>query len=75
MVWFDPQSKTYFESESRFYGHTKGGGYTCRTVAKKSGFRTDKGNWLEPPPASGAEAFPLPKPPGERSVSSSRRRR
>ena len=44
MVWFNLHSKIYFESGSRFYGHTKDGGYTCRTFADKAGFRENKGN-------------------------------
>ncbi len=44
VVWFNPDSKIYFESGSRFYGKTKAGGFTCRTFADKAGFRANKGN-------------------------------
>jgi hypothetical protein len=44
VVWFNPQSKIYFESGSRFYGKTKAGGYTCRSFAEKSGYQANKGN-------------------------------
>ena len=44
VVWFNPDSKIYFESKSRFYGNTKQGGYTCRSAAEKDGFRANKGN-------------------------------
>lgn len=44
VVWFNPDSKIYFESGSRFYGKTKAGGFTCRAFAEKAGFRANKGN-------------------------------
>ena len=44
VVWFNPDSKIFFESGSRFYGKTKAGGFTCRAFADKSGFRASKGN-------------------------------
>lgn len=44
VVWFNPDSKVYFEHGSRFYGKTKEGGYTCRTAAEKEGFRASKGH-------------------------------
>jgi hypothetical protein len=44
VVWFNPESKIYFEPKSRFFGHTKTGGFTCRTFADKAGFRASKGN-------------------------------
>jgi hypothetical protein len=44
VVWFNPQSKIYFEPSSRFYANTTAGGYTCRTFAEKSGYRASKGN-------------------------------
>lgn len=44
VIWFNPDSKIYFEHGSRFYGKTKAGGYTCRAAAEKEGFRANKGN-------------------------------
>ena len=44
VVWFNPDSKIYFESGSRFYGKTKAGGLTCRAFADKAGFKANKGN-------------------------------
>ena len=44
VVWFNPNSKIYFEGSSRFYANTKDGGYTCRAFADKAGFRANKGN-------------------------------
>jgi hypothetical protein len=44
VVWFNPDSKIYFEGGSRFYGKTKAGGFTCREFADKAGFRANKGN-------------------------------
>ena len=44
VVWFNPDSKIYFAPGSQFYGKTKAGGFTCRAVADKSGFRASKGN-------------------------------
>ncbi len=44
VVWFNPESKIYFESGSRFYGKTKAGGFTCRALADKAGFKANKGN-------------------------------
>jgi hypothetical protein len=44
VVWFNPDSKIYFESGSRFYRNTKAGGLTCRAFADKAGFKANKGN-------------------------------
>ena len=44
VVWFNPDSKIYFDPGSRFYGKTKTGGFTCRAFADKAGFRANKGN-------------------------------
>jgi hypothetical protein len=44
VVWFNPESKIYFEGGSRFYSKTKAGGFTCRAFADKAGFRANKGN-------------------------------
>jgi hypothetical protein len=44
VVWFNPDSKIYFEGGSRLYGKTKAGGFTCREFADKAGFRANKGN-------------------------------
>ncbi len=44
VVWFNPESKIYFDPGSRFYGKTKAGGFTCRAFADKAGFRANKGN-------------------------------
>jgi hypothetical protein len=44
VVWFNPDSKIYFESGSQSYGKTKAGGFTCRTFAEKAGFRASKGH-------------------------------
>ena len=44
VVWFNPDSKIFFEHGSRYYGQTKQGGFTCRAFAEKSGFRANKGN-------------------------------
>ena len=44
VVWFNPNSKIYFESGSQFYGKTKDGGFTCRALADKAGYRASKGN-------------------------------
>ena len=44
VVWFNPDSKIYFPSGSQFYGKTKAGGFTCRTLADKAGFKASKGN-------------------------------
>ena len=42
VVWFNPTSKIYFENGSRFYARTKMGGYACRTIAERHGYRADK---------------------------------
>ena len=44
VVWFNPDSKIYFDPGSQFYGKTKVGGFTCRTFADKAGFKANKGN-------------------------------
>jgi hypothetical protein len=44
VVWFNPDSKIYFDPGSQFYGKTKVGGFTCRTFAEKAGFKANKGN-------------------------------
>ena len=44
VVWFNPASKIYFDSGSQFYGKTSTGGFTCRSLAEKNGFRANKGN-------------------------------
>ena len=44
VVWFNPESKIYFEGGSRFYDKTKAGGFTCRAFADKAGFRANKGS-------------------------------
>jgi hypothetical protein len=40
-----PRSKIYFDPNSQFYGKTKAGGFTCRALADKAGFRANKGNY------------------------------
>jgi hypothetical protein len=42
VVWFNPDSKIYFEPGTRYYGKTKQGGFTCRGFADKSGYRGSK---------------------------------
>jgi hypothetical protein len=42
VVWYNPTSKIYFESGTQYYGKTKAGGYTCRTLADKAGYRASK---------------------------------
>ena len=44
VVWFNPASKIYFAPGSQFYGKTKAGGFTCRALADRAGFRASKGN-------------------------------
>ena len=44
VVWFNPDSKVFFEHGSRFYGKTKQGGFTCRSAAEKEGYRATKGH-------------------------------
>jgi hypothetical protein len=44
VVWFNPDSKIYFEHGSQFYGKTKSGGYTCRWSAEKEGYKISKGH-------------------------------
>ena len=44
VVWFNPDSKIYFDPGSQFYGKTKSGGFTCRTLADKAGLKANKGN-------------------------------
>jgi hypothetical protein len=44
VVWFNPASKIYFAPGSQFYGKTKAGGYTCKALADKAGYRGTKGN-------------------------------
>lgn len=44
VVWFNPESKIYFEPSSQYYGKTKAGGFTCRAFADKAGYRATKGN-------------------------------
>ena len=44
VVWFNPVSKIYFDPGSPLYGKTKTGGFTCRNLADKAGFRATKGN-------------------------------
>ena len=44
VVWFNPASKIYFASGSQFYGKTNAGGFTCKTLAEKDGYRASKGN-------------------------------
>jgi len=44
VVWFNPASKIYFPPGSQFYGKTKAGGFTCRALADKAGFKVSKGN-------------------------------
>ena len=43
VVWFNPASKIYFENGSRYYAKTKMGGYACRAIAEKHGYRADQG--------------------------------
>ena len=43
VVWYNPDSKIYFESGARYYGKTKAGGYTCKALAEKDGYRASKG--------------------------------
>lgn len=42
VVWFNPDSKIYFPSGSPYYGKTKAGGYTCKALAEKDGYRAAK---------------------------------
>ena len=42
VVWYNPDSKIYFESGNRYYNNTKKGGFTCRTLADKAGYRASK---------------------------------
>ena len=42
VVWYNPDSKIYFERGNRYYNNTKKGGYTCRTQAEKAGYRASK---------------------------------
>ncbi len=42
VVWFNPESKIYFEPGNQFYGKTKAGGYSCRALADKAGYRASK---------------------------------
>ena len=42
VVWYNPDSKIYFAPGSNFYGKTKAGGYTCKALAEKAGFRASK---------------------------------
>ena len=44
VVWFNPDSKIYFETGSQHSGKTKAGAYTCRSFADKAGFKANKGN-------------------------------
>ena len=44
VVWFNLDSKTYFDPGSPFYGKTRIGGFTCRAFADKAGFRASTGN-------------------------------
>jgi hypothetical protein len=44
VVWYNPDSKIYFPAGSQFYGKTKNGGYTCKALADKEGYRATKGN-------------------------------
>ena len=44
VVWFNPDSKIFFEHGSQFYGKTKQGGYTCRWSAEKEGYKASKGH-------------------------------
>ncbi len=44
VVWFNPDSKIYFEKSSQFYTKTKAGGFACRVFADKAGFEASKGN-------------------------------
>jgi hypothetical protein len=44
VVWYNPDSKIYFGRGSQFYGKTNNGGYTCKTLAVKEGYRATKGN-------------------------------
>ena len=41
VVWYNPDSKIYFAPGSQFYGKTKAGGYTCKSLAEKAGFRKE----------------------------------
>jgi hypothetical protein len=43
VVWFNPDSKIYFTPGTQYYGKTNAGGYTCKTLAKKDGYRAAKG--------------------------------
>ena len=44
VVWFNPDSKIYFAPNSQYYGKTKAGGFTCKALADKTGYRSTKGN-------------------------------
>lgn len=44
VVWFNPDSKIFFEPGGQYYGKTKEGGYTCRAAAEKSGYKASKGH-------------------------------
>jgi hypothetical protein len=44
VVWYNADSKIYFAPGSQFYGKTKTGGYTCKTLADKEGYQPNKGN-------------------------------
>ena len=44
VVWFNPDSKIFFEHGTQFYGKTKEGGYTCRAAAEKEGYKASKGH-------------------------------
>jgi hypothetical protein len=44
VVWFNPASKIYFPPGSQFYGKTEAGGYTCKALAEKAGYRATKGH-------------------------------
>ena len=44
VVWYNPDSKIYFPPGTRYYGKTKAGGYTCKALAEKAGYRADKGH-------------------------------
>lgn len=44
VVWYNPDSKIYFPPGTQYYGKTKAGGYTCKALAEKDGYRAAKGH-------------------------------
>ncbi|MFD2264265.1 hypothetical protein ACFSM5_15285 [Lacibacterium aquatile] len=42
IVWYNPKTGAFFETDNKFFAKTKLGGYTCRDSAVAAGYHTSK---------------------------------